>query len=174
MDFNPRAPCGARRLYAITHAPLLQFQPTRPLRGATGTGRDLHIADTDFNPRAPCGARREHLCRAFEVRNDFNPRAPCGARLPGLPPCQRLYRFQPTRPLRGATEDTGETGVDYFISTHAPLAGRDLKVSGISKSSKVFQPTRPLRGATWRDKDAKKTYCISTHAPLAGRDLWTS
>ena len=34
------------------------------------------------------------------------------------------------------------------ISTHAPLAGRDLSLFPVSKGSQAFQPTRPLRGAT--------------------------
>ena len=79
-NFNPRAPCGARRngqsvsdrIQPIsTHAPLAGrdghrlviiwskniFQPTRPLRGATCCpNRDCPI-EPNFNPRAPCGAR---------------------------------------------------------------------------------------------------------------------
>ena len=77
--FNPRAPCGARRLCFASHS-----------------------STSCFNPRAPCGARR----RAVAVRKrrarvsihapragrdfvgtaarppvlSFNPRAPCGAR----------------------------------------------------------------------------------------------
>ena len=36
--FNPRAPCGARRYLNLTVEYLSQFQPTRPLRGATEGG----------------------------------------------------------------------------------------------------------------------------------------
>ena len=35
--------------------------------------------------------------------------------------------FQPTRPLRGATEAVRIPIVETVISTHAPLAGRDSK-----------------------------------------------
>ena len=35
--------------------------------------------------------------------------------------------FQPTRPLRGATQEAQRTIQDMEISTHAPLAGRDSK-----------------------------------------------
>ena len=55
--------------------------------------------------------------------------------------------FQPTRPLRRATE-----------IAH--------KLTDTIK----FQPTRPLRGATMQNKQEKKKAAISTHAPLAGRD----
>ena len=80
FHFNPRAPCGARRfplrpsgssLSISTHAPLagrdrvnafifrhiLEFQPTRPLRGATFSIATVRQQPFDFNPRAPCGAR---------------------------------------------------------------------------------------------------------------------
>ena len=35
MDFNPRAPCGARRRFYQRSAPQGAFQSTRPMRGAT-------------------------------------------------------------------------------------------------------------------------------------------
>ena len=78
--------------------------------------------------------------------------------------------FQPTRPLRGATDfdrngyllgvisthaplagrdnDSQVIFALHLISTHAPLAGRDQKASQGLHSKTRFQPTRPLRGAT--------------------------
>ena len=56
------------------------------------------------------------------------------------------------------------------ISTHAPLAGRDLSLFPVSKGSQAFQPTRPLRGATNNRQVIFTLHLISTHAPLAGRD----
>ena len=80
-----------------------------------------------------------------------------------------------------------------YISTHAPLAGRDVPLNSSLLSLVRFQPTRPLRGATsdtggflrnLRDFNPRAP-CgarlrraqvlapfvgISTHAPLAGRD----
>ena len=57
------------------------------------------------------------------------------------------YKFQPTRPLRGATTPTVSVG-----------------------ASVKFQPTRPLRGATYEIDEHYYEAQISTHAPLAGRD----
>ena len=55
--FNPRAPCGARRL-----------------------GPNFNRLDVEhFNPRAPCGARPASKRKKPRYLN-FNPRAPCGAR----------------------------------------------------------------------------------------------
>ena len=84
---------------------------------------------------------------AMRIRERFNPRAPCGARREVEEDKKLVERFQPTRPLRGATSEflTPIEGVP--ISTHAPLAGRDIKRTGIKTKEK-----------------------ISTHAPLAGRD----
>ena len=101
--FNPRAPCGARPINQLRMAFQIQFQPTRPLRGATCPLRSYLPAGYYFNPRAPCGAR--------------------------------LARY----------DHTYQQGI---ISTHAPLAGRDM------------------RG----DDAARAAFYISTHAPLAGRD----
>ena len=167
--FNPRAPCGARRLSAICALMKSKFQPTRPLRGATSLFVNGQVRLCYFNPRAPCGARQ----RACGIAN--------GA-----------IGFQPTRPLRGATLVTAyKASEQKDISTHAPLAGRDSDTKSPKTGKKLFQPTRPLRGATYLSRDAAcgryfnpRAPCgarlsvlwspysktISTHAPLAGRD----
>ena len=35
LNFNPRAPCGARQKLRRVNTKSIRFQPTRPLRGAT-------------------------------------------------------------------------------------------------------------------------------------------
>ena len=42
MGFNPRAPCGARRLYHTLSVVLQRFQSTRPVWGATLPLRPIH------------------------------------------------------------------------------------------------------------------------------------
>ena len=83
--------------------------------------------------------------------------------------------------------------IKRLISTHAPLAGCDIKHASLNEtrqtfqpthplrgatvrimsrgSSVGFQPTHPLRGATSRYHQSPKHSQISTHAPLAGCDL---
>ena len=78
--------------------------------------------------------------------------------------------FQPTRPLRGATSYSPWSEDGEFISTHAPLAGRDNKTEEAFYVGVLFQPTRPLRGATAVREPFHAILEISTHAPLAGRD----
>ena len=59
---------------------IVEFQPTRPLRGATiGLKMAVLLFSVYFNPRAPCGARPNKTVWNKEIIH-FNPRAPCGAR----------------------------------------------------------------------------------------------
>ena len=148
----------------------MKFQPTRPLRGATKpfillyhlamisthaplAGRDpistVANALGVISTHAPL-AGRDGVCviKPIQTRTHFNPRAPCGARRIIGDILPKVNRFQPTRPLRGATCDGWQNEKKVGISTHAPLAGRD----------------------EWVVTSSKQMYGISTHAPLAGRD----
>ena len=59
----------------------------------------------------------------------------------------------------------------YTISTHTPLARRDVVVGGAIYSAYEFLLTRLLRGATIGDFTLMSRICISTHTPLARRDM---
>ena len=145
-----------------------------------------------FNPRAPCGARR-HGCRYGQPDRTISTHAPLAGRdATAAGTVSLTAQFQPTRPLRGATDcavfaactylisthaplagrdaDHVAVHLDLRISTHAPLAGRDAAVDDFTLPSIEFQPTRPLRGATAAAGWAGGGVMISTHAPLAGRD----
>ena len=190
-NFNPRAPCGARRAGYHRRISMAKFQSTRPVRGATTIWRYVRHDLSDFNPRAPCGARPGIGASSITRSRNFNPRAPCGARL--LPPhfsvaawyfnprapcgarplgwshCTTPMTFQSTRPVRGATPltDVRVTSVE-FQSTRPVRGATDL----IHKTSvaKVFQSTRPVRGATPVIPHKTIGDKISIHAPRAGRD----
>ena len=56
------------------------------------------------------------------------------------------------------------------ISTHTPLAGRDVNGKGLSVDRVKFLLTRPLRDVTQPIYDLSGAGAISTHTPLAGRD----
>ena len=170
-----------------------EFQPTRPLRGATDVGGVDTSDGLNFNPRAPCGARPQlfhslpphsvfqptrplrgatNRTSAFgdNVKKDFNPRAPCGARHNFGLSCKTRNRFQPTRPLRGATPIMQSIGYMLPISTHAPLAGRDDWSYLVICLYSDFNPRAPCgaRRGPYRRRETMPP--ISTHAPLAGRD----
>ena len=169
-DFNPRAPCGARRLNESPDGDTGLFQSTRPLRGAT-TRRPISTSGMrNFNPRAPCGARLSDCTLGIECPNisihaplagrdvTINPIAvpsfpfqstrPLRGATPPQEPSGRGRAFQSTRPLRGATDVVFLSLFQELISIHAPLAGRDCEPGG-----------------RWRMGQ------ISIHAPLAGRDF---
>ena len=58
------------------------------------------------------------------------------------------------------------------ISTHAPLARRDMCFRNYRRSGFVFLLTRLSRGATTSNLVNYDDRPISTHAPLARRDYW--
>ena len=149
-NFNPRAPCGARPFLKRLQRWAGGFQSSRPLRGATralsgGPGHPGH-----FNPRAPCGARRgyrEQDCRAGQ---NFNPRAPCGARpLDSADIGAPGEEISILAPLAGRDRPgPAARRAGALISILAPLAGRDEVFCGDLGAVLQFQSSRPLRGAT--------------------------
>ena len=95
-NFNPRAPCGARReTWLPRPSPTSPFQSTRPMRGATGASSRSLRAISHFNPRAPCGARPIPATR---------------------PP--RGRKFQSTRPMRGATAKVNKLLCTFLQKRH--------------------------------------------------------
>ena len=74
----------------------------------------------------------------------FNPRAPCGARRSSAQNLHNDLLFQPTRPLRGATISSRPILATGKISTHAPLAGRDISSARCQTSFTTnFNPRAP-------------------------------
>ena len=123
-DFNPRAPCRARRSNEREPDPCKRFQSTRPVQGATApdpclsgyvpisihaprAGRDTPRAYINKHRKisihAPRAERDMSAANTTRAPSYFNPRAPCRARL--------LVLVDPL----GAE----------IISIHAPRAGRD-------------------------------------------------
>ncbi len=191
--FNPRAPCGARRLLRAIHTKLAGFQSTRPLRGATAARGQCPRSSSDFNPRAPCGARLFSL-RSSWLGGCISIHAPLAGRdalhteylrrelvfqstrpLRGATLTNRLLSpimgiFQSTRPLRGATDLPHVQGPLSVISIHAPLAGRDRSGMAILDGSGDFNPRAPCGARLLRLPGRTALRTISIHAPLAGRD----
>ena len=120
----------------------LSFQPTRPLRGATLLTLIRFASLLYFNPRAPCGARPTRHPLIFNLIT-FQPTRPLrGATYINLP-IDKGQLFQPTRPLRGATKHELERRLSNNISTHAPLAGRDVDDATVAGVNSDFNPRAP-------------------------------
>ena len=145
--FNPRAPCGARRIHNGRKRLWWRFQSTRPVWGATLTNPSTLSSIIFQSTRPVWGATRRCSCEKL-TRTYFNPRAPCGAR-----PKVRTVRkgqeaFQSTRPVWGATTNAFALLVTFAISIHAPRVGRDGAIDELAFQAQQFQSTRPVWGAT--------------------------
>ena len=123
------------------------FQPTLPVRGATGTPHhELHVvlisthapragSDAPTPPRPPAGT-------------DFNPRSPCGERQQPKSSTPGFAIFQPTLPVRGATSTIIGTVLGWLLfQPTLPVRGA-TQVFVVGRALHRFQPTLPVRGAT--------------------------
>ena len=81
----------------------------------------------------------------------------------------RENRFLLTRPLRDVTTSTPRCNSRVVISTHTPLAGRDVYPDLNSDKQHISTHT-PLAGRDDEFLNSDSTDVISTHTPLAGRD----
>ena len=124
-NFNPRTPCGVRRVslrFQIVPQDISIHAPHAgcdPCSAHTPAARYISIhaphAGCDFSGDiSECGPRH------------FNPRTPCGVRL------ARMFGNAPLPP----------------ISIHAPHAGCDGMITVVTDVVREFQSTHPMRGAT--------------------------
>ena len=67
--------------------------------------------------------------------------------------------FQPTLPVRGATQSGKQDFGAIWISTHAPRAGSDAGRGGPRGRRTSFQPTLPVRGATGTVRSCMSLIC---------------
>ena len=146
------------------------FQPTRPLRGATGRAKWYTIPKSVFQPTRPLrGATNFSRAASRQIAN-FNPRAPCGARLPWFVSRWLGSYFNPRAPCGARRSQTAFLPSHQGISTHAPLAGRDRELNELSRTVIDFNPRAPCGARLMVIPLLSISVVISTHAPLAGRD----
>ena len=141
--FNPHAPFEARRGGRLAPASNDRFNPRTPC-GARQRGRKGHHGQGGISTHAPLAGRDRYQQQDQRARQYFNPRAPCGARHDDSTTEKPWTdKFQPTRPLRGATFRALWYKFGYSISTHAPLAGRDRVGGGGYGERWDFNPRAP-------------------------------
>ena len=142
-DFNPRTPCGVRPQARKWYNWLIEFQSTHPLRGATGITHKSGEHIKHFNPRTPCGVRHNSGSRPAR-RGNFNPRTPCGVRLcaPSVRLPVRSY-FNPRTPCGVRRETIPYSKFIVKISIHAPLAGCDWPCWWQRRRDCNFNPRTP-------------------------------
>ena len=145
-DFYSHAPCGAR----LIPKPLVPnhsvFLLTRPMRGATLDNYPL-VNLLYISTHTPLAGRDKEVNMDSQYIKFLLTRPSRGAT--GQWKCGEYYLcpFLLTRPSRGATYGLISHITANFISTHTPLAGRDMFFARI-----------------------RTGFAISTHTPLAGRD----
>ena len=192
--FNPRAPCGARLRVLVSLVPITSnFNPRAPC-GARRAGRLYRHQGLQISTHAPLAGRDRRGLAVVLVDRRISTHAPLAGRDYSYGCLSRgNFVFQPTRPLRGATEiDVSAQLVGIRISTHAPLAGRDIQAAINNGKEEYFNPRAPCGARLRHNKpfnlrqnfnprapcgarpeDVLRpiyTVVISTHAPLAGRD----
>ena len=193
LHFNPRTPCGVRRIFTRQTTIFRQFQSTHPLRGATSKPKrqtqSLQFQSThplrgatrlsmtpwsrlrNFNPRTPCGVRPE-LREVNRRYYDFNPRTPCGVRPLPFNSITAIMRFQSTHPLRGATKAKRLQVRFLQISIHAPLAGCDSAIAGVVAGIADFNPRTPCGVRPPSDFKYRKLFTFQSTHPLRGATLY--
>ena len=164
----PRAGRDFGRKY-VTEADL-EFQSTRPVRGAT-LFASLSPADQAISIHAPRAGRDSYEnANSKNIIQKFQSTRPVRGATTMCLFRPRLHTFQSTRPVRGATLQPGQRREAAPISIHAPRAGRDHQIRHGYATALLFQSTRPVRGATVVVKIDEHRRHISIHAPRAGRD----
>ena len=127
-NFNPRAPCGARPSVNRLSNEHTEFQPTRPLRGATGNGKNAEAILQRFQPTRPLRGATNSRHRCFVRTTSFQPTRPLRGATKQSRNASLRIEFQPTRPLRGATN---RLAYILFVSRHfnprAPCGARQQK-----------------------------------------------
>ena len=104
MDFNPRAPCGARRRKIPTMILQSAFQSTRPLRGATMDRQFPLSCLKSFQSTRPLRGATSTGRAGEREKIIFQSTRPLrGATTAARGRSRRTRKFQSTRPLRGAT-----------------------------------------------------------------------
>ena len=149
MYFNPRAPYGAR---LQDNKALMAAQPISIHAPHTGRDREYHHSreprkrfQSTRPIRGATDAGREGLPRP----NDFNPRAPYGARLIKHASYDGGEDFNPRAPYgaRLAVVIDIHLAIANF-NPRAPYGARRFRWSYLFRVSLLFQSTRPIRGAT--------------------------
>ena len=144
--FNPRAPCGARRIR-----------------------RRRRLFAVCFNPRAPCGARHGGMGALYRSRS-FQSTRPVRGATKYFETAKRRIEVSIHAPRAGRDLSQSEAVQLSSVSIHAPRAGRDTSPSTPTTASPCFNPRAPCGARRRRIRYDAADRGVSIHAPRAGRD----
>ena len=154
-DFNPRPPCGGRRVFFVHLSFLAPFQSTSPVWRTTACDKLIHVvaAISIHVPRVVLFQSTSPVWRTTLSENTpdtwriyFNPRPPCGGRQCGSVSEILTGRFQSTSPVWRTTCIVMLGGKKKIISIHVPRVEDDLKEYGEEAEKTDFNPRPPCGG----------------------------
>ena len=126
---------------------------------------------TTISTHAPhAGSDADNVYNAISA-GQFQPTLPMRGATNYKPHYWRFCRFQPTLPMRGATSLRLLFFLLLPISTHAPHAGSDTCVRNARRVVTIFQPTLPMRGATASEALLLLGYIFQPTLPMRGATL---
>ena len=170
QNFNPRTPCGVRRVGSCVSALPHPISIHAPRVGCDFDNPGYPGGGEYFNPRTPCGVR--HAGRGSRPGPErFQSTHPVwgatgqylhAARLPAL--------FQSTHPVWGATSFIIHNLHINHISIHAPRVGCDMSHKIKIKKGRYFNPRTPCGVRLDRYIHLSIQKIISIHAPRVGCD----
>ena len=139
-----------------------------PLAGRDNTWRNC-VLTTGISTHTPLAGRDLGGSCDTSLFDDFYSHAPCGARHPSGNGNSHTGKFLLTRPLRGATCNLSRKSRFSIISTHTPLAGRDVAPADFHEVLSDFYShapcgARPVPGAIQISSDH-----FYSHAPCGAR-----
>ena len=191
INFNPRSPCGERRLAGSDGKLIVEFQSTLPVWGATGDHllhpgpagfqstlpvwgatkcRQSRSRETRFQSTLPVWGATSDLCAFLPTQYNFNPRSPCGERRSSSFSSFCVQPFQSTLPVWGATMiSRRRTKSSKNFNPRSPCGERRRKFKALPVGME-FQSTLPVWGATWQYCNFIRCIAISIHAPRVGSD----
>ena len=170
-DFNPRAPCGARRSGKVVYYPQVRISIHAPHAGRDWRGGAMVARHALFQSTRPMRGATKANERQSNANKFQSTRPMRGATPMYGGQARQPEEFQSTRPMRGATrcKDCKYYRNHPFQSTR-PMRGATRRSPAWSPAPRPFQSTRPMRGATRGGGATASDITISIHAPHAGRD----
>ena len=171
MHFNPRAPYGARHRRDRPDRPGVGISIHAP-----HTGRDAAVVNNmavtvEFQSTRPIRGATRKCAKIGQICSYFNPRAPYGARPLKKSGTANTQSFQSTRPIRGATRAKiiRITGIKNF-NPRAPYGARRVQ-TGKRDGCNHFNPRAPYGARLALRLHQLDIVHISIRAPHMGRDL---
>ena len=149
LHFYSYSPAGATSTPTVTSRST-EFLLTRLLRGATATAPS-EISGINISTHTPHAGRDPDNQMATTWQPDFYSHASCEARLLGVETNITNWQFLLTRLLRGATKQDIVRECAHWISTHTPLARRDVCYTHRQDAKRHFYSHAPCGARPHRD-----------------------